>query len=159
MVMDNPPPNTVWTNASEAVDLNGVRVKVVSAKIGKVPLQRPTGTKKSSNNDYIILTISIENRTGNRPVSYRTWGNLGDSSYVRDNVGSLLNRVQFGIMRPEGQTTEMMRPVQPGESITDVVVFTKPADDMKHLRLTLPAQNVGGNGYFRFEIPADMVQK
>ena len=30
---------------------------------------------------------------------------------------------------------------------------------MKHLRLALPAQNVGGNGYFRFEIPADMVQK
>lgn len=159
MVLDNPPPNTVWTNANEPMEINGIRVKVVSARIGKVQLKRLSGSNKPSNGEYITVNLSIENRTPNRPVHYQSWGHFADSSYVRDNVGNVLGRVQFGMMHPEGQSKDMMRMLQPGNSTTDVIVFTKPSDGIKHLRLALPAQSVGGSGYFRFEIPADMVQK
>jgi hypothetical protein len=145
--------------SSATADINGIRVKVVSAKVGKVQLQRLSGTSKSSNGEYIALNVSVENRTPNRTVNYQSWGNFADSSYARDNAGNILGRVQFGMMRPEGQSKDMMRMLQPGNSTTDVIVFTKPNEGMKHLRLALPAQSVGASGYFRFEIPADMVQK
>lgn len=158
LVIDAVPPDAVWTDAKEAADLGDVRVKIVSVKIGKVPLKRLNGTKKSSTNDYMTVTISIENRSPNRDVMYHGWGGVGESTYVRDNLGQLLSRAQFGVLRPEGQA-DPFRSIQRGTTVRDVIIFSSPDDGFTNLRLALPAQTIGGNGYFRFDIPAAMVQK
>jgi hypothetical protein len=158
MVMDNVPPDAVWTDAKEAAEIGDVRVKIVNVKLGKVPLKRMRGTQKSSTNDYMTVTLSIENRSPNRDLIYQGWGSVGDTSYVRDNLGQLLSRAQFGTMRPDGQA-DPFRSIQRGTTLRDVIVFSRPEEGFKNLRLALPAQTIGGNGYFRFDIPASMVQK
>lgn len=158
--VEEPNPNQVWTKAPEAIDMGDARVKVVSVKVSTVPLQRIGGPKRNSNNEHLIVTLSIENRSPNRPLHYQSWGSfpMNNSAYVRDSAGSLLNRVQFGGLKIDGQA-DSMPIIQAGSSIKDILVFSKPRQGFTHLRLGLPGQSIRGNGYLRFEIPAEMVQE
>lgn len=48
-------------------------------------------------------------------------------------------------------------PIQ--KSVSDVLVFETPIDTVEYLRLELPAQNFGGTGMLRLEIPKQMIAR
>jgi hypothetical protein len=49
--------------------------------------------------------------------------------------------------------------IYPGKSLTDVLVFEAPLENIEGLDLDMPGKNVGKNGLIKIRIPAAMIQR
>jgi hypothetical protein len=149
-----------WVMAPTPVQLGGVEVKVVSAKVAPVALRGPTGEGRSEESQ-LILTIEVTNTKQNRKIDYRTWAG-GDVSFdrdfamLKDNFKNNYKRITFGIFdRPIGRVVS--ESIYPGKNLRDVLVFEAPLDNVEYLDLDMPGKNVNEDGIFKIRIPATMI--
>jgi hypothetical protein len=151
-----------WVIAPTPAVLGDVEVKVVSAKIAPVSVKGPIGERESQD-PQLILLIKVSNISQNRKLDYRTWGgeNLSfqrDFTTLRDNFKNSYRRISFGIFdRPVGRVEADS--IYPGKSLTDVLIFENPLENVQHLELELPAKDVDTEGLFKILIPAAMIER
>jgi hypothetical protein len=158
----SPPPR--WIPATESAQIGQVRVRVTSTKIGRVtvvPLikgDEPIATAE----EYLAITVEIQNLGTGEAVEYQSWAGrpkMANQSVatLRDDRGRVLHLCDFAMLEPSGRLRATA--VNPAATASDVLVFDVPPEDAHALHLELPAANVQLQGLFRFEIPADMVQR
>lgn len=157
------PPVEQWTSAANAVKQGDVQVRITAVSIGTVALKDMFGDSKESQDELLTITLQVSNLSSGKKLDFGTWrgGDFsfgGDSASLTDDNDNTYKRINFGVSStPVGGVSR--ESVYPGKSISDVLVFEVPVDAAKWLHLTLPADNFGGEGMLRFEIPATMIRK
>lgn len=161
-------PPEQWINAEEgSVRLNRTQVEVVWAEFDQARGKDAAGRVIVSDKPYLQILLRIENQSP-RPLEYRSWyGNEFDApggevrARLRDNADRAYNWVIFD----DVERVRWHRPqavIEPGKTVEDVIIFELPDDAapllVEHVRLELPAAALGGEGFYRFHIPSDMIE-
>lgn len=153
---------TAWLPANQPARLGEVQIRIVSASVGRIRMKGTLSDGFESNDEYLKLVVEVTNQSRSRKRDFATWMGRDfsisqDYAVVRDNHGNVYKRMDFGFStRPEGQIDR--ESLYPGKSIQDVLVFEPLIRDIEYVRLELPAENFGGEGMIRFEIPANMIR-
>ena len=151
-----------WETAGNTASDNVVRVRVLSAKIGKVPLKDFSSDEATSKDDLLMISLEIENLSKSKKLDYRGWaggriGFGGSAATLEDDAGNAYKRIGFGISKVVGQ--QESESLYPSKSLGDVLVFEVPVDAAKTLRLTLPSKTYGGDGDLHIVIPIAAIGK
>src|SRR5262249_45940966 len=127
----------------ETQQASNVVVSVTSAKV-----ERVLGAEKR-----LVVRLQIDNR-GNRLIAYHGWGNgRQGTAQLTDDKDRLIGLITPRLpQRIDGQVA-LFEHVRQGPVVTDVLHFDPPKEAFDHLKLELPAQNLGGNGKLRFKLP------
>jgi hypothetical protein len=141
-----------------------VRVDVTNVVVGKVPLWRQILDQDSeSEDDLLLIRLNIRNESDNKKIDYHGWTDsfaslLDIDATLMDDAGNEYRPVTFG-----GTTVvkdaQSKGSIYPGKVLSDALVFERPIDGAKHLRLTLAGKAFDEDGDIRFEIPAEMIVK
>jgi hypothetical protein len=153
----------VWTPMGSMIVRGDVGVWVKDVTRGHVPLEDAVDQgRRRSSDDALIINIGLVNQSKTKKLDYRTMAG-GDFSLSRDyatltdNFGNTYKRITFGYSnKPAGRTNSAS--LYPGKQLSDVLVFEVPAESATHLDLEIPAENVGGEGFYRFRIPVAKVR-
>lgn len=151
-----------WPDASKSSVRQGdIRVKVTSVKIGIVDLvdsrNKPVGRSKD---ELLQINLTVENVSENRLIRFNGWGSrdFAKQPTLRDDFGNSYRTNRFGIFsHPVGQVSNE-KPIYPGKTTSDTIIFDPPIKGAKWFRLTLPAESFGGNGQLQMQIPSEMVR-
>ncbi|MBU0534125.1 MAG: DUF4190 domain-containing protein [Candidatus Omnitrophica bacterium] len=154
-------PQIEWAPYNVSVKQSDVSVRVTSAQIGKIKIKGLFETKESKD---VLLSIELEitNTSDVKKCEYKTWNGMEmsferDYGSLQDEYGNTYKRITFGMMeRPEGQIFQ--ESIYPEKSIKDILIFQVPVEKAKEIRLELPANNIGGEGYFRIAIPTSFIK-
>jgi hypothetical protein len=151
-----------WATSGNTATDNVVRVRVISAKIGKVPLKDFSGDGGTSKDDLLMISLEIENLGKSKKLNYGGWagGTIdfgGRAATLEDDAGNTYKRIGFGISKVVGQ--QESESLYPLKSLDDLLVFEVPIDAAKTLRLTLPSKTYGGDGDLHIVIPTASIEK
>lgn len=121
------------------------RFTIVSAKIGKVPIQ-DFGDKVSVD-DFLIVELRIKNLHARRILTFRPGGSWGSIPrlILHDDYGNRIDRVNPGLGATivgdaSGST------IYPDKAITHRAVFHVPPKATRHLELKVNLECVGAKG-------------
>jgi len=152
-----------WVDASrESARVGDVTVKVLSATVDRPRVLRSSGRGARPTEPYLVLRLQLENLRESHKLEYTTWA----SSQMRvcgvrltDNLGNTYEPKTFTGVTIEGQLGR--ESLYPHEPVTEVLVFERPveSEQLRYLRLELPAMAFGEIGRLRFEIPAEMIER
>lgn len=154
-----------WASAEYPVQQGDIQLQFVSAEVGNIEIKRThssRGRVSHSENELLAIHVEITNLSETKKIDYRTWagGDIsfgGDFATLQDEYGNTYKRIRFGLgSMPVGRVRNAS--IRPGEPVTDILVFERPIDAAKMLRLELSAKNFGGEGMMRIEIPIDRVE-
>jgi len=151
-----------WASARQAVRQGHMQIKIKKCAFGKVAVASVMDESESKGS-LLAITLDITNLSETKKVTYRTWrgGDFvikRDYATLTDSFGNSYQRITFGFStKPKGAVAS--ESVYPAKTIQDVLVFEAPIEKAEHLRLELPAENVGGKGMFRLQIPKDMIER
>jgi uncharacterized membrane-anchored protein YhcB (DUF1043 family) len=159
---ETPTENETWVDASsDSITRGDMKIKVVSATVGKPRVVTPEGRSAVYPGEALLMvTVELQN-TGKKKIEYAGWGTTSATNKVIelvDNRKRPCARSVFRSYRPELQLTKVT--VGPDDTIEDLLVFQPPPRDdrTEFLRLTLPAAAFGEKGTLNFKIPADMIK-
>ncbi len=146
--------DTHWVNAKEsAATLGDIRVRINSAVLGR-PKDWVIPPRIGKSTQFLILTIELSNSTKNRKIDHTGWAvrtAAGMGVKLTDEVPNHY-ALKAGAIGQGGS-----EPIYPGQSVEDKLIFERPIDAAKVLRLQLPAAAFGGKGTVQFEIPKEMI--
>lgn len=154
-----------WAPHDQPVRQGDIQVQILGASVGKVSVDDALSFSDEpsySAEDLLAITLSISNLSETKKITYRTWAGADfsfdrDYATLRDEHENTYARSAFGsTAEPVGRTRH--ESIRPGESVTDVLVFERPIDAAEALRLELPAENFGGEGMLRIELPVSAVE-
>jgi hypothetical protein len=132
-----------------------VTVTVLSASIGKVNLR--SFSSGQSKEDLFQVAVRITNNHKTRRLDYHGWAQTfgSDNASLQDEHGNRYKLIDFGLAtRIEGGVGSAT--INPGESVTDVLVFEKPLAVATQLTLRLPLAAVQDqSGEIRGTVPKD----
>lgn len=151
-----------WTDARNAVQQGDLQVRVRKVSVGKVQLRGMFGRPIESEDERLIIELELTNKAPTRKAEYHTWSDQGlvldrDDVTLKDNFGNRYTRIGSGLGYYPMGAVEGYESIYPHKSITDVLMFEPPLDTIGYLRLELPANNFGGTGMLRFQIPKEMI--
>ncbi len=148
-----------WLDASKDTATAGpVSVRVVSAEVAKPQLTRAAGRAASPPEDYLIVTLELANTDPAKKVVHSGWGGRAAASHgvsLVDNHGNRYKARTFTGAAIDGQQSNTA--LYADEPVRDVLVFERPVEAAKYLRLTLPAAALEHSGMLRFQIPKEMI--
>ncbi len=145
----------VDANKGEVARLEGLEVRVVSANIGQPNLVQE-GRPYNAGNRFLIIHLAVKN-TSERLRRYDGWADRATLNEDKESLNWTVNRSTFAngveVVGQKKATT-----IQPGQTLTDVLVFEQPqkvgGNEPKYLKLELPGRHVGiENLNARFIIP------
>ena len=157
------PAKDTWAPAGSPVRQGDMQIRVASVKTGKVAIRDAMGGENSNSKDALLsITVELTNLSETKKLDYTTWGGGNfaverDFATLKDNFDNSYKRINFGMDPPVGRIKSDS--IYPGKSLTDVLVFELPVAKVTDLYLELPAQNFGGTGMIRLQIPASMIQR
>lgn len=142
-----------YTPLGEWSQIGDVRVRIDSAKVGKVKYKNQFANDLTSETDdeYLAVTLTVDNVSKVKKLEY---GRPRDSAGLTDEHENKYRRGPFSatetINGRAGYAT-----IYPGKPpVTDVLCFQTPVDAATKLFLTINPHWVAGNEPFRFVIPA-----
>jgi len=149
-----------WASAKEVVQQGDIRIRINALAIQKIPLKN-LGRFTQSEDDLLAVNVEVLNTSATKKANYETWRGKPfsidrDTATMTDNFGNTLKRINFGFGTEVDGAVDGAESIYPGKLLSDILVFEAPIDGSEWLRLELPAQNFGGSGNIRFEIPSDM---
>lgn len=159
--LDEPP--TLRGNEAklnEWSQVGDVRVKIVRAKVEKVPLKsRVDKSAKLSPESELVLWVEVQNLSTTKTIRYRRWGQpatggvIGRTS-IADEHGNTYAIKQFedGIEAAHETGIADLRPNDP--QLTDIICVARPADTATVLEITLAPLDEGYKETHRFKIPS-----
>lgn len=156
------PPAIQWAGFSDMIEQDGIRVSLADAVVGKVDVKDYDGVSQSVD-DLLAIDIRIENTLPTKIVTYRSFAGReisfgSDSARIKDNFDNSYRLISFGYSGDIVGRVDF-EDIRPGDVITDRLVFQLPIDATEELFLELPAQVLGGDGWFRFRIPIEQVRR
>ena len=150
----------MWTPADKALRVEDMLITVKGASVGQVALKNLFGDPRTSEDEFLKITIELSNVSDGKKVDYLTWqsGGFGsDFATLVDDKGNRYRKANFGssttVVGGAGHES-----IYPQKSITDVLVFERPVTTATWLHLELEAENFDGKGKVRFEIPTGMIK-
>lgn len=151
---------TVWIDASkDEVVIGDLRIGAAAA-IGPVLLRDFRNRQSRSEGEYLQVLLSISNHSKTKIVQFIGWQSdfsIGDAPRAEDSYANFLRGVSFeATLRPEAQAR--VEDIDPGKRAEDLLVFRKPVEGFKYVRVTLPASNFGGKGKIHLQFPAKSIQ-
>jgi len=157
------PPEEQWASAREIVEQGDIRIRVTKVAVQKIPLQN-LGRSTESEQDLLSVHLQVLNTSPTKKLNYLTWRGRQfslerDSASLTDNFDNTLKRINFGLGTEIEGAIRSSESIYPGKAVDDVLAFEAPIDATEYLRLTLPAQNFGGTGNIRLQIPKEMIER
>ena len=154
-------PADKWVDASKGTYyLAPLSVRIDSVKVLKPEMRKVDQDGKvvitRSNTECLIITLELTNTQAEKAVKCTGWAKRANKPSLTDDMKNSYPAI--GI--PKGRTIAGQASgdtIPAGESVTDVAIFKKPADDIEYLELKLPASAFRRSGSLRFKIPADMI--
>jgi hypothetical protein len=148
-----------WVDARRAaVQVNDVRVMVVSAGVASVLLQSKD-QRRVSEQKFLVIRLLVSNVGAGRAIPFRGWG--GTAARLTDNGGTSYPHASFGPAEQVlGQVGKEIKVFWGATAkATDVLVFSAPPEQVTWLYLELPGTACASPGVFRLAIPADMIRR
>jgi len=103
----------------------------------------------------LIIHLRLSNLSDAKKIDFTTWRGTG-ASIVRD-YATLKDNNQNTYQRVPNESELYVLSngdsIYPHQSFVDTLIFQLPVPNQQWLHLELPAQNFGGTGVIRFEIP------
>jgi hypothetical protein len=107
--------------------------------------------------NYLNITMLVSNLSTGKKMDFTTWRN--DSATLTDDNGNTYKQIKFDSLLNNHYTKAQDDvSIYPTNSFEDLLVFELPVANLKWLHLELPAENFGGSGMLRFEIPPSSIQ-
>lgn len=148
----------IWADASEAVQLENIQVKVISTQIGNVPIKTIGGRSESEDN-ALMIELEIKNVSETSKANYNSWlGGIAKRAGVKDNFDNVYRPIDYGFGNTVAGSVKSDS-IYPGKSITDILVFEEPIAKAEYLNLELDGGQVGVKGRFKIRIPNSMVER
>jgi len=148
------------TEFQDKVEVGDLFVKVASAKVGRVAILDADGRNSLAPGELLQVTVEVENTNANKPANFKPWYN-SSATTCQDDVGIFYNKATIGL--PPGAKVvgrqEQPAKIKSDKPLTDVLVFERPALNIHHVIVTLPASSVGGTGVLKFRINVEDFQK
>jgi hypothetical protein len=165
----SPPAPKQAKDSTKSGEAGRPRIKAVvgtfSVSLSKVEVAPMTvqdaASKKmfDSKCEYLHVYLTIRNKSKGEMVDYIGWGNPTGALKGRpearliDNLGKRVEQI------PGQQTFTIAgqistKPLYPGTTISDVLIFKRPAENVASVKLRLSGKAVGVPGDFDLEIPA-----
>jgi hypothetical protein len=152
-------PPVTWAPATQAVRQGDIKLRITSVRVGLVPLTDVMNGAAESTDPDVMITIELTNLSTTKKLDYHTFaGNqfsMESSSTLKDNFDNNYKSVFFSTDRIIGRVESDS--IYPGKSLSDVLVFERPLDNVSYLNLELPATSFGGTGMIRLRIPKSMI--
>jgi hypothetical protein len=148
-----------WIDASQGAAQQGeVRVSVTNVRVGKVSLKGVTGAG-ISNDELLQIVLNIENVSKTKLIHLKGWqaDEFRIHASLRDNFDNSYGNVTFGILDKPADQVGPSDDLHPGMQRHDLLVFKPPVRGIEFLRLALDAENFGGTGQLKFQIPASLI--
>jgi hypothetical protein len=153
-------PKDKWVDASKGtyylapLSVRIDSVEILKPEMRKVDQDGKVVTTKSST-ECLIITLELTNTQVAGEVKYTGFAKQRKGLSLTDGK----DKYSAFRMRPDRTITGQASgdTIPAGESVTDVAIFKKPADDIEYLELKLPASAFRRPGSLRFKIPADMI--
>jgi hypothetical protein len=151
---------STWVNASKSAVVKGsVRVRVLDAVVGPVPVTNRGGEQRWLRERGLIVRLRLSNVGMAGPVQYLSWASPAkpaDGPALVDHLGQVYPTRRFGPdWTVKGQASRAW--LAPGKWADDVLVFAPPAVTVTFLHLSLPASAFGGKGTLQMELPRSMI--
>ncbi len=150
-----------WADASkESIKRGDVRVKVVSAQIGRPRMLKSTGRGARPKTEALVVKLELQNTNATKKLEYKSWGDRNVGVSLTDNFDNKYTqktKKTYGGALVEGQDDSGS--IYPGKSLVDAVIFEPPIDKAEFLRLELPAISFGASGRLNFQIPVSMIEE
>lgn len=159
-----------WIDASKGpFTVGDVRVRLGMVWESKVRFQNPKilsgfdlpefPDKEESQEKHLGIQVFIENRSESRKVDYRGWASGSHAARLSDDAGNSYKRItaSFG-SQIIGQVVKT-ESIYPSKIQEDLLVFEKPVEKVKALRLELPLDALGGTGSINWQIPRGLIQR
>jgi|GEM_PF-5803415 len=137
-----------------SVKRGDVYVEISKACVSEVPLLGPGDKVEPSDKRCLMLFVGILNYSKTKELEYRGWAadlaELDERVVVRDDLGNTYRRVRFGDRK--------VRKQYPGgklikDALLDLLVFEKPSDQARELRVTLAGSQVGWKEDVQINLP------
>lgn len=153
-----------WLSARKPIRHGDVELTIREVAIRKAPLRVPaTDIRSRSKESLLLIKVQVKNLSKKEKIQYKSWtpsalGEAGNFALLYDSRDDNLVPAVFGpASEVVGHRTTTS--IQAGKTLTDLLVFTPPREDVKHLNLELPAANFGGKGRLHVRIPAKMIER
>ena len=150
-----------WFNAAtERATVGQVTLRIAKVEIGWPRLVSPTGRRARPRNPCLMVYLEISLPEGSGELEFSGWtkdDQPGIRPQLRDANNRPLAAKGFPGFEIEGQVQSIL--LRPGESVTDLLVFSPPEQLAGFYELTLPADPLGGHGLIRFRIPSTMIEE
>jgi len=137
---------------------------VLGASIGRVKTRDIFGEKTTGKLKRlkISIRIKIKNLSKDKKLSYTGWAGAGlrarHYAKLGDEHANSCARVTSGITsRVEGQVVKRTA-IAPGKALDDLLVFERPVEAARELRLELPLEAAGRKGKLHLLIRKDQVE-
>jgi hypothetical protein len=146
--------------ATETAPIGGASIRIAKVEMGWPRLLTPAGRAARPRDPCLLIYVEISVGEGSREVEFPGWTQLdqpGSGPQLRDANNRWLAMKKFPGFEIEGTLPPTV--IRPGQSVTDVLVFSRPEQISGFYELTLPAPAVGGHGVVRFRIPSTMIQE
>jgi hypothetical protein len=145
-----------WSTVGLSDRVGNISVAVISSGIEDVT----TDNRRRRYEGLLVVRISIANHSDKLRVHFSGWGAGGSASHVvgaEDDVGNVYTAYSVLDDKADGQALE--QEINPGYVLTDVLIFERPVDAAKFLKIRLPADALGGDGFIRLRVPLSMAAK
>jgi hypothetical protein len=151
------PPASDWVDAAGD---QSAKVGPLAVRIIDVSVDYLTGKNlpaSSTEAPYLQIRLTVLNSDAmNKP--YRSWAapDAMAQPILTDDAGTVYKRIELPAeAQVVGQT--LKADLGAGDAISDLLVFEAPKEKIQHLRLELPAGNLGEKGAFKFHIPREII--
>lgn len=157
------PPASSHVGLGGSIELDSVRITLVSATIGHMDLKSNYvgGARSESVKPLVYFKLQLQNLDPNLKVEYTPFREDGGPSHgyasLADNFANQYKRIRFLGSTPEEASSDGA--IYPGKEIVDVVMFEPPVANAEYVDLELPAERVGKTGAFKFRVPVANIQK
>jgi hypothetical protein len=141
-----------------------VRVSVTEVRVGRVDLVG-FGGKGLSEHEQLQIKVLVKNLSNTKIVAFSRWQGCDlfrtDHVPLHDDFGNSYRNMVSGIfgswVAEKEKDAGINNDIYPGMQVEDLLVFNPPVEGIKYLRLTLEAENFGGEGTLKFHIPVSMI--
>jgi hypothetical protein len=152
-----------WSK-SLSITQGDMKISVNEVHIGAVHGSDELGQPEATKDEVLTIDLAVANLSQTTTTDFQTWRGTaivigGGYANLTDNHGNSCKRIHITPSMKDGSPNLDAVSIAPLKEQHDIVVFELPAGNIQWLHLTLPAENFGGSGVLRFEIPASRISR
>lgn len=144
------------TGLDTDLEIDGVRVRIDTASLDYVEVTEAFTGKKFESGEYLVLKVRLATSRKDKKYDYVSWDRNTSPAKVVDQKGNRYKRIDFGINKVAGRNESDT--LREEAFVWDVLTFEKPVKESGDVLVTLPGDNIGVKGSFRFRIPKSVLK-